>query len=217
MFGIPGLTGVSLTAPAALGGRPETHLVTGDPYVVDTLSVDGGAISLRRHVRAFFQGNRYLLTELVRHVVALVPRDQRLLDLYAGVGLFAVAAAVSRGASVVAVEGDPYAARDLATNADVAGGVEVSHQSVEKFLGRRRQAPDVVVLDPPRTGLSPEALSGLIALETPRMVYVSCDIATMGRDVRKLVEAGYRVEQVSAFDLFPNTPHVETVMALTRA
>ncbi len=213
---IAGLTGVTVTGPTASGRAPETHLVMGDPYVVDDLRLDGAHFTLRRHVQAFFQGNRYLLRDLVARVAAQVTKGLRVIDLYAGVGVFAMALAASRAASVVAVEGDRFGARDLAANAAALGGVEVSHQSVEAFLGRRRAAPDVVILDPPRTGLSPEALKGLLALAAPRIVYVSCDIATLARDVRRLVESGYSVDLVDAFDLFPNTPHVETVMVLTR-
>ena len=97
-----------------------------------------------------------------------------------------------------------------------SGGIEVVHQAVESFLERRRPAPDVAIVDPPRTGLSKDALAGLLALAAPRVVYVSCDIATMARDVRGLVNGGYIVGRIDAFDLFPNTPHVETVMVLSR-
>jgi tRNA/tmRNA/rRNA uracil-C5-methylase (TrmA/RlmC/RlmD family) len=132
------------------------------------------------------------------------------------VGLFAVAAVKASGATVVAVEGDRQAAHDLEANADNAGGIEVVHQSVELFLARRRAAPEVAIVDPPRTGLGKEALAGVLALAPPRLVYVSCDIATLARDVHGLVSGGYQVERIDAFDLFPNTPHVEMVLVLSR-
>jgi len=72
-------------------------------------------------------------------------------------------------------------------------------------------APDVVVVDPPRTGLSPAALRGLGALRAPRLVYVSCDPPTLARDAALLIAAGYQLDTLEAFDLFPNTPHVEVV------
>jgi 23S rRNA (uracil1939-C5)-methyltransferase len=81
---------------------------------------------------------------------------------------------------------------------------------------RGLQRPDTVLLDPPRTGISQEAMSGLLGLKAPRLVYVSCDPATLARDVRRLVEAGYRLDHIEAFDLFPNTAHVETLAVLTR-
>jgi 23S rRNA (uracil1939-C5)-methyltransferase len=92
----------------------------------------------------------------------------------------------------------------------------VEQTSVEHYLKRRRQRPDTVVLDPPRTGVSPEAISGLIGLAPPRVVYVSCDPATLARDVRRFSEAGYRLDHIEAFDLFPNTAHVETLAVLVR-
>jgi 23S rRNA (uracil1939-C5)-methyltransferase len=82
---------------------------------------------------------------------------------------------------------------------------------VEEFLDSRRDRPAVVVVDPPRTGLSRAALDGVIRLRAGRLVYVSCDVATLARDSRGLVNAGYTIERADAFDLFPNTPHVETV------
>lgn len=218
---ISGVTGVLVSAPALPGAAPETHLVSGDPYVVDRVEMEGRTVSFRRHVRAFFQGNRHVLGDLVAHVTALASEAQRVLDLYAGVGLFGVSIAAVHGARVIAVEGDPFAARDLAINAansaSAASQVTVAHRSVEHYLTHAPSAVDLVVLDPPRTGLSPEALRALIALRPLRVVYVSCDVATLARDVRQLVDAGgYRPDRIEAFDLFPNTPHVETVMRLSR-
>jgi 23S rRNA (uracil1939-C5)-methyltransferase len=212
---IVGLTGLTIGQPGA-AGAPTVSLASGTPYVTDVLPLRSGPITLRRHVLAFFQGNRYLLANLVDHVAGLIATSSRVTDLYAGVGLFAVAAVRARGATVLAIEGDRQAALDLKANAVGSGGLEVAHQSVESFLARRRGAPDVAIVDPPRTGLSKEALAGLLALAAPRLIYVSCDIATMARDVRGLISGGYNVDQLDAFDLFPNTPHVETVMALSR-
>ena len=75
---------------------------------------------------------------------------------------------------------------------------------------------ETVIVDPPRTGMSKEAMAGVAALMAPRVVYVSCDIATLARDARVLLDAGYRMASLRAFDLFPNTAHVETVMAFSR-
>lgn len=213
---VPGLSGLTITAPGAPGQPPDTRLVAGDPYVFDRLTVNGQAVVLRRHVQAFFQGNRYLLSDLVGRVASLVPAGQTVVDLYAGVGVFALALAKAGAASVDAVEGDPFSARDLEVNASLAGGVAVHHQPVERFLTGRRPAPGVVVADPPRTGMSPEAAQGLVALAPPQIVYVSCDVATFARDARLLAAAGYRLEQLDAFDLFPNTPHVEMVASFRR-
>jgi 23S rRNA (uracil1939-C5)-methyltransferase len=198
----------------------------GSPYVTDSLTIGESALMLRRHVQSFFQGNRHLLGGLVAHVTERVPVGGTVLDLYAGVGLFAVAAAVIRGASVVAVEGDAYAADDLHANAAAAGGqVTTVRGAVEGIAagmfgawGRAagRPAAETVIVDPPRTGLSREAMDKVLTLTTPRLIYVSCDVATLARDARRLVDDGYAIERIDGFDLFPNTPHVETVVVFMR-
>jgi 23S rRNA (uracil1939-C5)-methyltransferase len=190
--------------------------LTPGPFVTDVLAVEGHPLRLRRHVLAFFQGNRYLLQQLVAHVAGQVPPGGAVLDLYAGAGLFSIAAAVLRGASVRAVEGDRWAAEDLHANATAAGGpVTPIRAGVEVFVASASvngPRPDTVIVDPPRTGLSREALDGVIALKPRRLIYVSCDVATLARDARSIVAAGYRISRADAFDLFPNTPHVETVL-----
>jgi 23S rRNA (uracil1939-C5)-methyltransferase len=191
--------------------------VAGDPHVIDLLDVRGHAVRLRRHVLSFFQGNRYLLPALVAQVVDHVGAGDRVVDLYAGTGLFSVSAAVAGDARVTAVEGNRTAAADLSANAAAAADrVTVAHEPVEEFLGRRHERPDLVIVDPPRTGMTREALQGAIDLDGPAIVYVSCDVATFARDTRKLLDAGYSLERIAAFDLFPNTPHVETVATFRR-
>ena len=193
------------------------RVVAGDPHVTDALSVDGRAFTLRRHIQSFFQGNRFLLGPLVAKVMTHVPAGAEVVDFYAGVGLFAIAAAEARGARVIAVEGDRAAARDLDANARGSGGaVEVVHQPVESFARRRDRDPDVVIIDPPRTGMSREAFDRVIALRGSAIIYVSCDVATLARDARRLADAGYRLSELDAFDLFPNTPHVEMVVKFVR-
>jgi 23S rRNA (uracil1939-C5)-methyltransferase len=222
------LTGLSWSVPSEM----RTRVVLGTPYVTDGLDIrplrskseghpppqGSGAPGprVRRHVRAFFQANRYLLSELVERVLALVPGGP-VVDLYAGVGLFAVALASTRHDEVVAVEGDVISAADLTANAASCDRPYLSHHlSVEQFLRRSRKLPScTLVIDPPRTGLSRDAMSGLKAGRPRRIVYVSCDVATLARDVRSFVQSGYQLEHVEGFDLFPNTAHVETIAVLT--
>ena len=204
----------SMSCPALVSGvTAGDAIVAGDPYVTDVLSIDARTVSLRRHVRTFFQGNRYLLASLAQHVVEQASPGGEVLDLYAGAGLFAVSVARVLASRVTAVEGDAVAARDLADNARTSGAeVAAVRLPVEKFaVSRRGSMPDVVIVDPPRTGLSSDALLGVVGLRARRIVYVSCDVATLARDARRLVDSGYQLGRVEAFDLFPNTPHVETV------
>lgn len=205
----------AITGATARGADGKTASA-GDPIVVDSLAAlsndrvrDG---TLRRHPEAFFQGNRFLIGSLVAAVLDVVPPG-RILDLYAGVGLFAVSlAAVGRG-KVTAVEGDPVSGRDLERNAaPFADVLRVSHSSVEHYVQNRSGgAPETLIVDPPRTGMSKEAGEAIARAGAPRIVYVSCDPPTMARDARRLLDTGYRLTSLQGFDLFPNTPHVEAL------
>lgn len=204
-----GLSGLTVTSQS---------IVSGDPYLTEVLSVRGIEVTLSRHVLAFFQGNRYLLGDLVSNVAGLVEEGDQVLDLYAGTGLFSLSLALVRGARVTAVEGDRIAALDLDANAKAAKGlVAAVHQPVEEFVARTDMTPDTVVVDPPRTGISREAMDGVLRLAPRAVVYVSCDVATLARDARRLLDAGYEVGRVDAFDLFPNTPHIETVVQFKKS
>lgn len=211
-----GLTGLSAESV-------EEGLLTlsGTPSITDTIApVDGSdlRVTLVRDVRAFFQGNRFLLEPFVRHVVARVPRDGRVLDLYAGVGLFGISLAAAGCAAVQLVEGDRVSGEGLTGNARAYPNASVHPTSVEAFLEatRRHQGAETVVVDPPRTGLSREAATRLSARRARRIVYVSCDVATLARDARLFVDGGYALEEVTGFDLFPHTAHVESVAVFTR-
>jgi len=118
---------------------------------------------------------------------------------------------------VTAVEGDRLAADDLVVNLAAASGADPVHQTVEGFVQARTARGEVVVVDPPRTGLSPEAVAGVIRLAGERVIYVSCDVATLARDARRLVASGFVLADITAFDLFPNTPHVETIAVFQRS
>jgi 23S rRNA (uracil1939-C5)-methyltransferase len=140
------------------------------------------------------------------------------LDLYSGVGLFTLPLA-RRFRGVVAVEGNPasaaYARRNLADASLTNARVETS--AVGDWLSRHAEElgrADFVLLDPPRAGAEPEAVRGILALQPRHISYVSCDPATLARDLRLLLDAGYRIDTVRAFDMFPQTHHVETVVHL---
>ncbi len=206
-----------LAAVDGLSGVVARRTTVGTPFVTDAIEVGVAPIRLRRHVLSFFQGNRFLLSPLVAHVVGRLEEGSTVVDLYAGGGLFSVAAARTRGAHVTSVEGDRIAAADLAANAAGIPALSARHESVEAFLASASiDSRATVVVDPPRTGLSNEAAGGIVRSRPARVVYVSCDVATLARDVRKLVDAGYHLEGLDAFDLFPNTPHVECVAVVAK-
>ncbi len=189
----------------------------GDSFDALTAGRLSSSAELRRQPDSFFQTNRYLLPSLVTSVVDAVASEGQVLDLYAGVGLFSLTLAVAGRDQVIAVEGDRASGTDLERNATAFGSaVTVVRESVESYLGRARTRAATVILDPPRTGVSADAMSALVRFAAPRIVYVSCDPATMARDARRLLDSGYRLEALSAFDLFPNTAHVEMIAVLMK-
>jgi 23S rRNA (uracil1939-C5)-methyltransferase len=163
---------------------------------------------------AFFQVNRYLVDELVS-VVTGNAGGEVALDLYAGVGLFSAALARSFH-HIFAVEASQTSRGDLVQN--VPANVKAVGARTEDYLRSRpvQQSPDLVVLDPPRTGAGKAVIRSLVELGAPRVRYVSCDPATLARDLAPLMAAGYHIEEAHLFDLFPQTFHIESVMLLAR-
>lgn len=162
---------------------------------------------------SFFQVNRFLLDSLTDAATGGAA-GERALDLYAGVGLFSLALAKSFG-SVTAVESGSGATRDLRFNAERAGAaVDAVQSTTETYLETLEQAPDFILLDPPRAGLGKEVVKRLAELRAPKIAIVSCDPATLARDLSGLAAAGYRVEKMTLVDLFPQTFHLETVVRL---
>lgn len=212
-----GLTGLS----AQRTDRPDTVTLAGTPFVTDSLRIHDGesapALRLRRNARAFFQGNRFLLERLLHHVQSLV-HEGPVVDLYAGGGLFGLALAAANVPEITLVEGDPVSADDLLHNAQpFRDRVRVERRSVESFVqsGRARNVSTMIV-DPPRTGLSKDAARGVLEATPQHLVYVSCDVATLARDTRAVIDAGYQLGSIIGLDLFPNTAHVETVVEFRR-
>jgi 23S rRNA (uracil1939-C5)-methyltransferase len=168
---------------------------------------------------AFFQVNRYLVDELVS-VVTGNARGDVALDLYAGVGLFSAALAQSFH-HIFSVEASQTSHGDLVQNVPAnvkAAGARTEDYLRSDYLRNRpvRKRPDLVVLDPPRTGAGKAVIRSLVELGALRIRYVSCDPATLARDTAPLLAAGYHIEEAHLFDLFPQTFHIESVMLLAR-
>jgi 23S rRNA (uracil1939-C5)-methyltransferase len=163
---------------------------------------------------AFFQVNRTLIDELVTVVTGNASGDVAL-DLYAGVGLFSAALARSFH-HIFGVEASQTSYGDLVEN--VPANVKAAGARTEDYLRNRpvRKRPDLVVLDPPRTGAGKAVIRSLVELGAPGVRYVSCDPATLARDIAPLLAAGYHIEEAHLFDLFPETFHIESVMLLAR-
>ncbi|TMA37869.1 MAG: 23S rRNA (uracil(1939)-C(5))-methyltransferase RlmD [Deltaproteobacteria bacterium] len=205
----PTVRGAVLADPAGRG-----RLVVGDPRL--RVALEPG-LDLEVPADVFTQVNPAANRLLVAAVMALggfVP-GERVLDLYAGAGNFTLPVA-RRGTRVTGIERNPIAAAAGRENAARLGLRDVTFETAPVVAALARRAPetaDVVVLDPPRAGAA-DAIPALGALRARRIVYVSCDAATLARDVRLLAAHGYRVARVQPIDLFPQTFHVETVTLL---
>lgn len=163
--------------------------------------------------RSFFQVNRFLIDQLV-DVALEGAAGQWAVDLYAGVGLFSLPMA-TRFARVVAVETSASAIADLRFNAERAGlAVEAVRSTADLYLSNLGSTPDFVLADPPRAGLGRAVVRELKRLHPRRLVLVSCNPATLARDLGALLSAGYEVASVSLVDLFPHTYHIESVWQL---
>jgi 23S rRNA (uracil1939-C5)-methyltransferase len=179
-----------------------------------------GALDYEKRFRvssnSFFQVNRFLADRLVEVGLGSVSGDHAL-DLYAGVGLFSIPLA-SRFKTVTAVESGGGAVRDLQFNAERAGltNIDAQQRTAEESLAGIAEAPDFILLDPPRSGLGKAVVERLLALCAPHVTIVACDPATLARDLSALVAGGYRIDRMALVDLFPQTFHMETVVALKR-
>lgn len=188
-----------------------------EPSTQSRVSVGGHYFSVSP--RAFWQSHVDAPSTLLASVLdfARAGAGEHVVDLFSGVGLFAVplAKTVGPGGRVTAVEASPYAVRDARQNGDGLRQLKVREWSVTpRSINDSVGAGDVVVLDPPRHGLSKGVAEALVRRAPKRLVYVSCDAATFSRDLKVLSAGGYALKDLRAFDLFPMTEHVEIVALL---
>lgn len=184
------------------------QVLAGDPQL--TMQVRGR--EFRLSPASFFQVNHSLtekLVEMVLEAAAPQPGDV-IYDLFAGVGLFSAFLAQA-GARLIAVEESPWACADFEANLADLDDVALYEAPVEQALPSISEPPQTVVLDPPRAGLSQASLSQLLTRQPQRIVYVSCDPATMARDGKRLAQGGYHLERAVPIDLFPQTYHIESL------
>ena len=167
---------------------------------------------------SFFQVNTRQAEAMLQHLLEILPltSQSRLLDVYCGVGLFSAFLA-PRVAQLVGVEAAPTACEDFAANLDEFDNVSLYATAAEDVLGSVDFHPDIIVVDPPRAGLGKAALNGLLAQGAPCIAYVSCDPSTLARDAKGLVQAGYRLQRLTPFDLFPQTYHIESISLWLKA
>jgi 23S rRNA (uracil1939-C5)-methyltransferase len=213
---LPALIGADLLLEGRNGEPPRTVAQWG----AGSLTYRAADFDYRVDRGAFFQVNRWLVNALVERVIGSKQESLRgalAWDLYAGVGLFArrLTANFTR---VVAVESAPSATQALAANLKGSRGIPIRSATVD-FLHRncKSEQPDLIVVDPPRTGLGAETCALLAKVGAPAVACVSCDPATLARDLRMLIGSGYAIQSITLADLFPQTFHIETVVQLRRS
>jgi 23S rRNA (uracil1939-C5)-methyltransferase len=175
-------------------------------------------LRFRVHVQSFFQANRFLVEALARTVRERTPPGGSVLDLYSGVGLFALTLA-GQAERVQGVEGVEVSVEDAKRNAEAAGLSNVRFRLGEvagALASLPRERGERVILDPPRTGAGVATVRAVAAREPEAIVYVSCDPPTLGRDLKALRELGYKLASLELFDLFPDTFHLESVALIRR-
>ncbi len=165
--------------------------------------------------RSFFQVNRFL-TDAVARAAVEGYSGETALDLYCGVGLLTLPLARAFE-QTIGIDSSGAAMRSLQFNAERAGvSVKSVHLNVSEYLRSFEGNVDLIVADPPRAGLGAEVVDDLVRIGAPQLSLVSCDPSTLARDLRKLLDGGYRIGSVTMLDLFPQTYHLETVVRLTR-
>lgn len=169
--------------------------------------IEYAGFQVRRN--SFFQVNRFLIDRMVGCAIADSEGDVAI-DLYAGVGLFARSLA-ARFKEVIAVEAAHGAFHDLEHNVPA---IAVENKTAENFLICYEGRPDLILADPPRSGLGKHVVRELNRIRSPRITIISCDPATLARDLKGLLSEGYRIEDITLVDLFPQTFHIETVVRL---
>ena len=217
----PQLTGVVLSV-----NRERTNVVLGQTYRTlwgeDFLDDTLCGLTFRISVPSFFQVNREQCEVLYQKAVELsgLTGRETVLDLYCGIGTISLVMARQAG-RVVGAEIVPAAVEDARANArrngiDNAGFFCGDAAEAARRFAAEGLRPDVVCVDPPRKGLAPEVIASVVQMAPERVVYVSCDPATLARDLSRFAAQGYRPQQALAVDMFPRTAHVETVVLLSQ-
>ncbi len=209
--------------------RPEIEAVSGEngdvsifsrqrPELTEEISVQAFGETYAYSAETFFQANRFLIEKLIETAIG-ESTGGTAFDLYCGVGLFALPLA-RRFTKVIGVEESTVAIDFAKKNAKNAGiqNLDLSNRGVEQFIAANKtKNVDFVLIDPPRMGTEKQTIPQLALLKPAHISYVSCEPSILARDLRMLLDAGYKIDSITAIDLFPQTHHVETVVRLSLA
>jgi len=178
----------------------------------DHLFMEAAGRAYKVSAQSFFQANSLQAATMVAYLLEHLPLQPHMtvLELYSGVGLFSAQIA-PHVARLVAVEASSSACADFVENLDEYDNVELYEAPVEQTLPSLDIKPDLLLVDPPRSGLGARVIPHILSSEAPLLAYISCDPATLARDARRLLEAGYQLEHATPVDMFPQTYHIESL------
>ena len=167
---------------------------------------------------SFFQTNIGITELIIDHLLEILPLDDLpiILEVYCGVGLFSVFLA-PYAKKLIGIEIDPRAGEDFLYNLSGFEDIEFYDLPAEQVLPNLKDSPQIILLDPPRAGLSRSVLDNVVSLDPELIVYISCDAATLARDAARLSKQGFQLREATPFDMFPQTYHIESVSIFQRA
>ncbi len=200
----------SLDIPmAAVQLGPSTVHVLSDTVEMEMEVLD---YSFQVSAGSFFQVNTPMAAAMVSHLLAHLPLkpESVVLDVYCGVGLFSAFIA-PEVAQLIGIEENPLAVEDFSANLDAYNNVSVYEAPAEEVMPALQVQPDIILLDPPRAGLDLPVLDAIVEMKPKVLAYVSCDPSTLARDAKRLRKAGFVMDHITIFDLFPQTYHIETI------
>jgi 23S rRNA (uracil1939-C5)-methyltransferase len=204
---------VDLPVSVVHKGPGGSLVLVGDDHIL----MDVAGCTFRVGAASFFQINTEMAAKMVAYLLSHLPLTPQttLIDAYCGVGLFSafLAPKIDR---LVGIEASSSAADDFVLNMDEFENVSLYEAPVENVLPQLDLQAEIILVDPPRKGLGQRTLDGILKLEPAFLAYISCDPATLGRDARRLVSGGYQLSQITPFDLFPQTSHIESISFWTK-
>ncbi|HSM70948.1 MAG TPA: hypothetical protein VK851_05345, partial [Anaerolineales bacterium] len=201
-------------------GISVTHLYAGNTVVLagsDYIIMNVLGRDFKVSASSFFQVNTEMAGKMVEYLMTQLPisRSTILLDVYCGVGLFSAFLA-PKCKTVIGIEASASSSEDFTVNLDEFDNVELYEAEAEAVIPHLEANPDVVLVDPPRAGLDKTVVDGILKLSPSHVAYVSCDPSTLARDAARLINGGYRLKEVTPFDLFPQTYHIESISIFER-
>ena len=195
------------------------HIVEENAVVIagnDHISIKVLDREFRVSSNSFFQVNTSMAEKMIKHLLDRLTISQAtILDVYCGVGLFSAFLA-PKCKRLIGIESSPSACDDFTINLDQFNNVELYEDLAENVLPALKVEPDVVLVDPPRAGIDKKALDAIVKMNPKMIAYVSCNPSTLARDAKRLMDSGYRFLDVTPFDLFPQTYHIESISFFER-